>query len=137
MSSKTKVRGLHNRRLKPDQGLALRLYLLKLDSLDIPARLHMVEVAAYSIPRQTASDSTPPPPLGSHWIKRWLKRQSDLYKIKRKPLAAERKNAHDLELLIGHFEKYQEVVNKYGINPKDRWNFGELGFVLVWHEVIG
>ena len=128
VSSKTKVRGLHNRRIKPDQELALRLYLLKLDSLDIPARLHMVEVAAYSILRQTASDSTPPPPLGSHWIKRWLKRQSDLYKVKRKPLAAERKNAHDLKLLIGHFEKNQEVVNKYGINPKDQWNFDETGF---------
>ena len=126
--SKTKVRGLHNQRLKPDQDLALRLYILKLDSCGIPARLHMVKSAANSILRQTAPDSVSPPPLGLHWTKRWLKRHPDLHKVKRKPLAADRKNAHDLELFKAHFEKYQEVVNKYGIISDDQWNFDETGY---------
>ena len=69
-----------------------------------------------------------PPPLGLHWTKRWLKRHPDLHKVKRKPLAADRKNAHDLELFKAHFEKYQEVVNKYGIISDDQWNFDETGY---------
>lgn len=38
---KSQVRGLHLRRLKPDQEMALHDYLKKLDELGIPARLHM------------------------------------------------------------------------------------------------
>ena len=79
------------------------MYIKKLDSLNIPARLHMVEIAANSILRQTAPVSEPPPLIGSHWTKRWLNRQPDLFKVRRKPLAVERKNAHDLELLMAHF----------------------------------
>ncbi len=36
--SKTAVRGLHNRALKPDQESALRQYLTKLKELGLPAR---------------------------------------------------------------------------------------------------
>ena len=126
--SKSEIRGLHTRRLKPDQESALYMYIKKLDSLNIPARLHMVEIAANSILRQTAPVSEPPPLIGSHWTKIWLNRQPDLFKVRRKPLAVERKNAHDLELLMAHFTKYKEVIDEYGIDPQDQWNFDETGY---------
>ncbi len=40
---KTAVRELHNRALKPDQKSALRQYLIKLNQLDLSARLHMMQ----------------------------------------------------------------------------------------------
>lgn len=125
---KSEVRGLHNRALTTDQDLALRLYLQKLDQMGAPARLHMIQQTANKILRQ--DDKTPPerPPLDSQWAKRWLKRQPGLFKVRRKPLAAGRKNAHDLELLGAHLNRYEEICNKYGIQPSDRWNFDETGF---------
>ncbi len=41
--SKTAVRGLHNRALKPDQKSALRQYLTTVNQLGLSARLHMVQ----------------------------------------------------------------------------------------------
>jgi hypothetical protein len=62
------------------------------------------------------------------FVKRWMDRQPDLFKIKRKPLAVERRNTHDLELMGAHFEKYKKVVEKYSIHPHDTWNFDETGY---------
>lgn len=88
----------------------------------------MVEQAANSLLRMSADPTTLPPKVGPQWAKRWLDRQSDLSKVKRKPLAAARKNAHDPDLLMGYFRKYKEVVDKYGIQPADQWNFDETGY---------
>jgi (p)ppGpp synthase/HD superfamily hydrolase len=41
--SKTAVRRLHNRALKPDQESALQQYLTKMNELGLSVRLHMVE----------------------------------------------------------------------------------------------
>jgi hypothetical protein len=116
---------VHGRRLEPDQELALREYLKKLDEMGIPARLHIIEQAAMTLLRQ---DCDAPSQLGPQWGKRWLDRQPDLFKVKRKPIPIARKNAHDLELLMGHFTLYNKVVSKYGILPDDQWNFDETGF---------
>lgn len=116
---RTAVRGLHRRRLTADQELALRQYLLKMDSYGMPQRLHMVEKGANSILRQTVEPGEPQPFVSSHWAKRFLDRQQDLFKIKRKPLAVARANSHDLELLTGHFTRYLEVVQQFGIQPED------------------
>ena len=37
------VRGLHGRRLAPDQKKALHDYFIQLDKIGMPARLHMIE----------------------------------------------------------------------------------------------
>jgi hypothetical protein len=44
--SKTAVRGLHNRALKPDQESALRQYLTKMDELGLSVRLHLLQSTA-------------------------------------------------------------------------------------------
>ncbi len=111
------VPGLHNRKLDPDQDLALHTYCKNLDELGLPIRLHTVERAASEL--QDFPRWAQPPPLGSDWTKRWLDRQPDLHKAKRKPLAVARKNAHDLNLLAKHFQLFKEVVEKYDITSED------------------
>lgn len=122
------IRGLHNRKLNPDQDLALHTYCKNLDDLGLSVRLHMVERAANELLRQDKPRWLHPPSVGPDWAKRWLDRQLDLHKAKRKPLAAARKNAHDLDLLEKHFRLFKEVVEQYGITPDDTWNFDETGY---------
>ncbi len=78
--------------------------------------------------RQDCDPANPPPSVGPQWAKRWLDRQPDLWKVKRKPLAAERRNAHDLDLLAEHFARFRDIVKEYGIQPHDIWNFDETGY---------
>jgi len=88
----------------------------------------MVQSTANALRAQDFARWNPPPLLDARWAKRWLDRQSDLFKAKRKPLAAERKNAHDSEVLQTHFHEFKEVVVKYGITEDDTWNFDETGY---------
>ncbi len=125
---KTAVRGLHNRALKPDQESALRQYLTTVDQLGLSARLHMVQSTANALRAQDFARWNPPPLLNAQWAKRWLDRQSDLFKARRKPIAADRKNAHDSEVLQTHFDGFKEVIVKSGITEDDTWNFDETGY---------
>ena len=101
------VRGLHLRKLAPDQEKALHDYFVQLDKTGMPARLHMIEQAPNSLLRMSSDPAAPPPFVGPQWAKRWLNRQKDLFKVKRKPLAAARKNAHDPEFLMEDFMMYK------------------------------
>ncbi len=122
------VRGLHNRALKPNQELALHTYIKRLDELSLSARLNLIESAGNLLLRQDNSRWASSMSLGLKWVKRWLDRQSDLHKAKRKPLTAARKNAHNEKLLKGHFDAYDEVVKRYGMTKKNTWNFDETGY---------
>ena len=90
-------------------------YFIQLDITGMLARLHMIEQAANSILRMSADLTTLSPQVGPQWSKRWLERQQDLFKVRRKPIAVVRKNAHDPELLMEYFETYEWVVDKFGI----------------------
>ena len=97
--SKSAVRGLHGRKLRPDQKLALQQYFIRLDQMGCPGRLREIQTSANQILRQDADPTNPYSTVSIYWAKRWITRQAKLYKIRLKPLAAARKNAHDLALL--------------------------------------
>jgi hypothetical protein len=126
--SKTAVRGLHNRALKPDQESALRQYLTTMDELGLPVRLHLLQSTANTLRAQDFPRWNQPPPLSDNWAKRWLDRQPDLFKAKRKPIAADRKNAHDPEVLQAHFDGFKEVVIKYSITEDDTFRRNRLSY---------
>ncbi len=126
--SKTAVRELHNRALKPDQESALRQYLTTVNQLGLSARLHMVQSTANVLRAQDFARWNSSPLLNVRWVKRWLDRQSDLFKAKRKSLAAERKNAHDSKVLQTHFDEFKEVMIQYDITKNDTWNFDEIDY---------
>lgn len=56
-----------------------------------------------------------PPQVEKHWAKCWLDQQKDLFKVRQKPIAAIQKNVYNPELLMGYFEEYKMVVDKFGI----------------------
>ena len=67
-------------------------------------------------------------PLGEKWAKWWLQAHDDLHKIKRKPLAAERKNTKDPELLSAYFRRFKTAYDELGVTPLELWNLDETGF---------
>ena len=81
------------------------------------ARLGMVEQTANLLLRMSADPTILSSKVELQWAKRWLDRQSDLFKVKRKLLAAAKKNAHNPDLLIDYFRKYKEIIDRYGIQP--------------------
>ena len=65
------------------------------------------------------------PQVGPLWSKRWLVREEDFSKVRRKPIAAARKNAQDPDSMMEYFKTYIEVVDEFGILPEDQWNFDD------------
>ena len=124
------VRGLHGRRLSSDQDLALVLYIQRMIALGLHPRLRMIEAAANKLLMQGWTDSTPPQLLSHAWATRWMSRHSEFQKIKRKPIAAVRKDAEDPVVLRAHFNQYSQIVHEHGICDEDKWNFDETGFRL-------
>ena len=126
--SKSEVRGVHNRLLTPEQDVALTQYFHRLVNNGAPPRLNQIKSEAIRLLRLDWDPAKPFPEIGPQWAKRWLDRQPELFKTRRKPLAAERKNAHDLDLITGHFERFRKVVQENDIHPEDMWNFDETGY---------
>ena len=126
--SASSIRGIHRRRLTPEQDLTLELYLRQLIKLGLHPRLRLVERAANKLLLQDCDQSNPPPPLSHAWSKRWMDRFPDFQKVKRKPLAAVRKNAEDPEVIERYFDQFIQQVREHGICEEDVWNFDETGF---------
>ncbi len=57
-----------------------------------------------------------------------LDRHPEYFKRKQKPLAVERKNAHNLKDMEEYFETFLKLVERFGLAPEDMWNIDETGF---------
>lgn len=99
------IRGVHRRKLVPDQEKALHDYFIQLDKSGMPTRLHMIEQAANSLLQMSADPTKSPPQVGPLWSKCWLERQEDLSKVKRKPIAAASKNAQDPDMMMQYLRR--------------------------------
>jgi hypothetical protein len=62
------VRGVHDKRLKPDQNLALVLYIRKLITFDLNSRLNVIKSAAMKLLMQNARESAPLSLISHAWI---------------------------------------------------------------------
>ncbi len=125
---KTAVRELHNRALKPDQKSALQQYLTTVNQLGLSAKLHMMQSTTNAFRAQDFARWNSSSLLNAQWVKRWLDHQSDLFKARRKFIAADRKNVHDLKVLQTHFDEFKEMIVKYDITKNDTWNFDEIDY---------
>jgi hypothetical protein len=127
-------------RLSESQDLAVMNTLDRLEDCGLHARIPMLTSLANSVLRQSHNPQTEFKPVSHMWASRWLKRFPQYKIMTGKPLAVERKNAHDPYVLQSWYEKYHEVVAKYGILPGDISNVDETGFrvgVGRRHKVIG
>ncbi len=142
---KTAVQELHNRALKSDQKLALQQYLIKLNQLNLSARLHMMQLTINTFHAQDFSHWNSSSLLSNKWVKWWLDKKSNLFKVKWKFITADRKNVHDLKVLQTHFDEFNKMIIKYDITKNDTWNFNEINYhmsiahfnwiVTVCHDV--
>ena len=114
-------------KLSEGQELALKEYVELLDKLDIPIRLPLLRNAANFL-LKSAHPQEHPPRVGKNWVGRFLRRNPQFFVKKGKPLASERKNAHNVHEIRKYFEDYQKIKIKYGIADDDTWNMDETGF---------
>ena len=125
---KTAVQELHNKALKSDQKSVLWQYLITMNQLNLSARLHMMQSMINALRAQNFSHWNSSSLLNAQWIKRWLNHQSDLFKVKWKFIAADRKNVYDSKVLQTHFDEFNEMIIKYDITKNDTWNFDEIDY---------
>lgn len=75
-----------NYRLTEDQELALIIYCKKMDEIGLSCDIHKLETTAFQMLCRTWPDpTTPPPPLGHNWARRFLDRHPELVLTKQKP----------------------------------------------------
>ena len=118
-----------NRALNFKQEQAIKDYIQRLDEQDVSAKVTMIRAAANYILTKSHSDHlTPPPQVSENWTRRFLARNPEFYKRKQKPLAVERKNAHNEGDFMEYFEKYKDIRIEKRIADEDVWNIDETGF---------
>ena len=80
----------------------------------------MIHAAANYILAKSHSDPlTTPPQVSKKWAKRFLDCNPKFYKKRQKPLAVERKNAHNEDDFHEHFEKYKDICIDKGIADEE------------------
>jgi len=120
-----------NRKLSPDQELALCQYWNRLDEIGLPARCrHIGSYANAILARAHHDSSTPAPTISRMWTGRFLQRHPEYLIRKQKTLDVKRKEleAHDIDDLNGWFDRYKSIRDKKGILPQNTYNFDETGF---------
>ncbi|KAH9210537.1 hypothetical protein DL95DRAFT_307853 [Leptodontidium sp. 2 PMI_412] len=117
-------RGGVNKRLDDAEEATLVLYCWRLIMLgDNPGRKD-IEAAANSILRAAGKKKVSKP-----WLTRWLNNHKALLKPRTsKPLAAERKAAHEEADILEHFRKFDSTMKEYYIKKTNCWNFDETGW---------
>lgn len=74
------------------------------------------------------SNPSEPPNIGEKWLKCWLDRHPEYRIRRRKSLDIERLLAQDKKLIQEWFSRYQAIIDQYGIQPEDLYDFDETGF---------
>ncbi len=109
-----------NKVLSLEQEQALRDYIQRLDEQNVLAKVSMIRAAANYILIMLHSDHlTPPPQVSPVWTKQFLDHNPQFHKKKQKPLAVERKNAHNESDFQEYFEKYKGIRIEKGIADKN------------------
>lgn len=128
-----------HQRLTVAQESSLCNYIEHMDHIEHSIRLKHIRTAAEYILKIGTSPGQTPKPLGKDWVTNFLKRYPKYYKRKQKPLAAERKNAHDVESIQKAYERFQTGMQEMGIQCGDLWNMDETGFRIgcgIAHSVV-
>ena len=71
----------------------------------------MIRSAANQILDQANENpDQPPPPVGSHFVKRWLGRHPEYYKRRQKTMELERTAVHEPKDIEAWFHQYRDVI---------------------------
>jgi hypothetical protein len=115
-----------NLRLNDTEELALCRFLDIMEESGLYARTYQIERIANSI--LSRRPGPPEPPVGPTWPTRFLRRHPEYFTKKQRTLDIERKESHERRDIEVFFERWKKIIEKYGINPADTYNFDETGF---------
>lgn len=106
----------NGRKLSPIQEEALCEYIDYFDTVGASINRRQIAIAANSILEEDYHDeSIPPPQIGDHWLKCFLKRNPKYYVRRRRALDIERATALDKTVVDRWFKDYERIVTEYGI----------------------
>ena len=118
-----------NKALSDEQELAICDYIRMLDQAEQSARFSNGSWSCQlSTSRSPFRRLHSPPIVSNPWTKSFLNRNPQFSKRKQKPLAAERKHAHNAKDIREYFEAYRAAREARGIVDEDVWNMDETGF---------
>jgi hypothetical protein len=126
-------------RLSDSQDLAVMKTLDRLEDCGLHARPAMLTSIANAVLRASEGIQFNHSCVSKMWASRWLKRFPQYKIIIAAPLAIERKNAHDPNILQKWFDGFHKIITEKGILPSDISNVDETGFrvgVGRRHKVI-
>ena len=102
-----------NKALTDAQKQVIREYIARLDAVNMSARPRMIVGAAnYLLKFEDCK-------MGHQWLSQFLKRNPDFHVRKQKPLAADRKNSHNIADMQSYFQKLKVAMKKKGITEVD------------------
>lgn len=104
-----------NKALSEAQEQAICEYIDRLDSWEMSARPQIVERAANYLLSLDGLNRV----VGPYWTRWFLDHHPEYFKYKQKPLAVERKNAHNLKDIEEYFETFRKLVEWFGLVPED------------------
>ena len=119
-----------NKKLSPDQEMAVCEYIDRLDIIGFSAREFMITDCANNILARahTPVEGFSPPTVGIHWTPRFLERTAKYGFVKQQPQELARKDASmNPDAIEQWFEELRALFAKYGIQVEDTWNVDETG----------
>lgn len=100
-----------------------------------PRLINLIAITANSILEEAHTNpATLPPKIGEHWVERFLKRNPQCHRRRRRALDVVRSRALDKGVVESWFEDYIRTVNENGILPGDIYNFDETGFQIDFEQ---
>jgi hypothetical protein len=71
--------------------------------------------------------------LGKNWLSRFLNRHPDLKTSRNRGLDLKRITVAIPSQIEGWFARVDDVVQRFNIHPRDRWNMDEIGYQLSYN----
>ena len=117
-----------NHKLSAVQEASLLRYILSLDEIGHTIRYDQINSITNTILVEDHTNNDSVSSVDHHWIRRFLNRHPELYKVKQKSLELERKFVHDSGVLLDWFERFRQLRERYSVQNEDIWNFDETDF---------
>ena len=128
-----------NQRLTKDQEQSLCSYVDTLDELHVQIRIPHIRRAAEFIRLIGAPASAPHKPPGPNWVTKFLAQHPEYLIRRQQPIAFQRLDSYDINIVILYFERFKQKRDKLGIANGDIWNMDETGFRIgcgIAHMVV-
>jgi hypothetical protein len=107
---------------------SLQKWILSIDSRGVAPRPSTVrEIADLLL---AARGSTPPLLVGQNWVTNFVKRHPNLSSRFSRRYNYKRAKCEDPKIISEWFSLVQKMIQTYGINPDDIYNFDETGFAI-------